>query len=395
MGIGEDGVDGLGLAAREAIAKAEVVFGGRRHLALAAPLVRGSRRPWPSPFDGAIDAVLAERGRPVCVLASGDPFHHGIGPLLVQRLAPSEWLAFPAPSSFSLAAARLGWSLPDTALVSVHGRALERLRPHLFDAARVLALTSDDTAPRRIAELLASSGFGNSTLTLLESLGGARERIRSASAQGFALDGVDPLHVLAIEVRAGPDARVLPRAAGLADELFEHDGQLTKREIRALALSSLAPRRGELLWDVGAGAGSIGIEWMLADPSLRAIAIEAQPERAARVRRNAERLGVPELRVVEGRAPDALADLPCPTAIFVGGGAGDPGVLERAIDALPRRGRLVVHAVTLETEAIVLARQAALGGELVRLEVSRAGPLGSLHAWRPALPVTQWCWRKP
>ena len=395
MGIGEDGIDGLGSAARDAIQKAEVVFGGRRHLALAAPLVRGTPRPWPSPFERAVDEVLAERGRPVCVLASGDPFQYGIGPLLAARVPSGEWSALPAVSAFSLAAARLGWSLPETALVAVHGRALERILPQLSPAARLLALTSDAAAPGQIAALLADAGFGESRLTLLEALGGPRERIRSARAAGFALDAIDPLHVLAIEVHAAPDARVLARAAGLADDLFEHDGQLTRRELRALALSSLAPRRGELLWDVGAGAGSVAIEWLLADTSLRAIAIEAQAERAARIRRNATRCGVPELQIVEGRAPGALDGLPSPAAIFVGGGASDPGVLERALAALSPGGRLVAHAVTLETEALLLARHAALGGELVRVEISRAGALGSLTAWRPALPITQWCWRKP
>jgi len=395
VGIGEDGVEGLGGAARAAIEKAEVVFGGRRHLTLAASLVRGEARPWPSPFDGAIDLVLAERGRPVCVLASGDPFHHGIGPRLAAKLTPGEWVAFPGVSSFSLAAARLGWSLQDTTLVSVHGRALERLRPALHPGARVLALTSDSNAPREIAALLTETGFGASRLTLLESLGGPRERVRSGVASELALIDVDPLHVVAIEVSASRDARVLARASGLPDDWFEHDGQLSKREVRALALSSLAPCRGQLLWDVGAGAGSVAIEWLLADASLRAIAIESDAERAERIRRNAARLGVPELSVIHGRAPQAFDGLPAPDAIFVGGGARDPELLACACDSLASGGRLVVHSVTLETESLVISHHARMSGVLTRIEIQRAGALGDLTAWRSALPVTQWTWTKP
>jgi precorrin-6Y C5,15-methyltransferase (decarboxylating) len=395
VGIGEDGVAGLGAAARAAIEKAQIVFGGRRHLALAAPLVRGDARPWPTPFERAVQDVLAERGRAVCVLASGDPFQHGIGPLLARRVAPHELAVVPAISAFSWAAARLGWSLANTERLSVHGRSLDLVRPHLHEGAQLLVLTSDGAEPHALAQLLAGSGFGDSQLTVLEALGGPRERIRTARAAEFALDAIDPLNVLGIAVRAAPGARVLARSAGLPDELFEHDGQLTKRELRALALASLAPCRGQLLWDVGAGAGSIAIEWLLADPSLQAIAIEAQPERAARIRRNASHFGVPGLRVVEGRAPAAFEGLPAPHAIFVGGGAADPGLLERAIAALPASGRLVVHAVTLQTEAQLLSRHAALGGELLRIELARAAPLGGLTAWRPALPITQWCWSRP
>jgi len=395
VGIGEDGIDGLSSAARDAIQNAEFVFGGARHLALAGPLIRGEARAWPTPFDHAVEKVLAERGRRVCVLASGDPFHHGIGPLLARCLHPGEWIGIPSVSAFSLAAARLGWSLADAALVSVHGRALERIFPHLFEAARLLVLTSERNSPAKLADLLVRLGFGSSHLSVLECLGGPRERIRMCRADQFALEDIDPLHVLALEVHADTGARVIARVPGLPDKLFENDGQITKREVRAVALSSLAPRRQELLWDIGAGAGSISIEWMLADVSLRAIAIEALPERAARVRRNAFLLGVPELVVIEGQAPEALDGLPSPAAVFIGGGASDAGVLERASAALSRGGRLVAHAVTLETEAILLAAHATLGGDLMRFDIQHAAALGSFRTWRPALPITQWCWTKP
>jgi precorrin-6Y C5,15-methyltransferase (decarboxylating) len=394
VGIGEDGVEGLSATARALISNAEIVFGGRRHLALAAPLIRGAARPWPSPFDGAADEVLAQRGRPICVLATGDPFHYGIGVVLARTIAATEMNVVPSPSAFSLAAARLGWALPQTVLLSVHGRMLDLVRPHLQPGARILALTSDGDGPGAVAKLLAETGFGASQFTVLEALGGPRERIRGTRAAAFDLSAIDPLNTVAIEVDAAPDARVLARAAGLADSLFEHDGQITKREIRAVTLSSLAPRRGELLWDIGAGAGSVAIEWMLADSSLAAIAIEARPDRAARIRRNAAAFGVPGLRVVEGSAPAALEGLPQPNAIFVGGGASDPGVLDTVIATLRTGGRLVVNAVTLQSEALLLARHAALGGELARLSIARAEAVGGMIGWRPALPVTQWVWIK-
>ena len=257
VGIGEDGVEGLSAIARGLVSGADIVFGGERHLGLAAPLIRGEARPWPSPF--SVDQVLAERGRQVCVLASGDPFLYGVGSVLANHVASEETVVVPAPSSFSLAAARLGWALPDVALVSVHGRALDRIRPHLHPGARVLALTSDSEGPAALARLLAEIGFGASRLTVLEALGGAKERIRTTAAANFDLAEVAELNTVAVEVAAAPNARVIAYAPGLADALFENDGQITKREIRALTISSLAPLRGEVLWDVGAGSGSVSL----------------------------------------------------------------------------------------------------------------------------------------
>jgi precorrin-6Y C5,15-methyltransferase (decarboxylating) len=284
-------------------------------------------------------------------------------------------------------------------LDSLHGRALDRVRPHLHPGARVLALTSDGEGPAALARLLAASGFGASRFTVLEALGGPRERIRTATAASFDLGTVDPLNTVAIEVVAEPGARIIARTSGLADDLFEHDGQITKREVRAVTLSSLAPRRGELLWDVGAGAGSVAIEWMLADLAMRAFAIEADAARAARIARNAASLGVPGLEIAHGVAPSALAGLAAPDAIFIGGGAGDPGVLDAAVAALKSGGRLVINAVSLPTEALLLARYAALGGELIRIAIARADRIdidrSDLSIWRPAMPVTQWRWVKP
>lgn len=395
VGIGEDGLEGLTPVARGLIADAEIVFGGKRHLELARSLIRGAARPWPSPFDQAVGEVVEQRGRPVCVLASGDPFLYGVGSLLARHVDPNETLVVPGPSSFSLAAARLGWPLPETTLLSLHGKPLDLIRPHLHPGSRILALTPDGAGPRALAALLAESGFGASRLTVLETLGGPRERIRVTRAGEFSLTDVDALNVVALEVEAAADARILSRSPGLPDTLFEHDGQITKREIRAVTLSSLAPRRNELLWDIGSGSGSVAIEWMLADPSLRAVAIEARADRAARIRRNAAAFGVPGLEIVEGTAPQSLAGLPPPQAIFVGGGAGQPGLLNATIGTLCPGGRLVVNAVTLETEALLIARHAAQGGELIRVAVSRADSVGEKTGWRSAMPVTQWTWTKP
>jgi precorrin-6Y C5,15-methyltransferase (decarboxylating) len=288
----------------------------------------------------------------------------------------------------------MGWAIPETVLVSVHGRALDRVRPHLHPGAHILALTSDADGPAAVARLLAEIGFGASQITVLEALGGDTERVRSARADAFDLTDIAPLNTVAIDVVASPAARIIAYTPGLPDDLFEHDGQITKREIRAVTLSSLAPKRGELLWDVGAGSGSVAIEWMLADPSLRAVAIEARADRAARVSRNAHAFGVPELAVIEGAAPEALVGLDAPDAIFIGGGASAPGMLETCITALKPGGRLVANAVTLETESELIAQHAARGGELVRIALSRADHVGGKTGWRPAMPVTQWVWSK-
>jgi precorrin-6B C5,15-methyltransferase / cobalt-precorrin-6B C5,C15-methyltransferase len=395
VGIGEDGVEGLSPVARGLVAGADIVFGGERHLALATELIRGEAKPWPSPFSRAVGEVLAERGRQVCVLASGDPFFYGVGSVLATHVKPEETVVVPAPSAFSLAAARLGWALPDIALVSVHGRELDRIRPHLHPGAHVLALTSDSEGPTALARLLTELGFGASRLTVLEALGGTNERVRTTPAAGFDLSDIAALNTVAIDVEAAPDARVIAYSSGLDDALYEHDGQITKREIRAITLSSLEPLRGQLLWDIGAGSGSVAIEWMLAHPSMHAVAIEVRADRTARIRRNAAAFGVPGLEVIAGRAPEALQGLATPDAAFVGGGASTPGLLEAAIAALHSGGRLVVNAVTLETEAELVARHTTLGGTLTRISISRAEAVGGKTAWRTALPVTQWGWVKP
>jgi precorrin-6Y C5,15-methyltransferase (decarboxylating) len=389
IGIGEDGIDALSPAARTLLAQAQLIVGGARHLALAAPLP-GETMTWPSPIAGAIPAILARRGSPVCVLASGDPFFFGVGTLLSAHVSKDEMQCFPAPSAFSLAAARLNWSLQDCSLISLHGREFERIIPALQPSAKILCLSWDATTPSRLAKLLIGRGLGQSRIAVMEAMGGPRERTRASTAEAFNMEGIDPLNLVAIEIAATVESRILPVASGLADGWFESDGQLTKREVRAVALSSLAPRRGELLWDVGAGSGSMAIEWLLCDPANQAIAIEARADRAGRIARNASSLGVPHLEIITGRAPEAFKNLRQPQAVFVGGGASDAHLLNTAYAALPPGGRLVVNAVTLETEVELIRRFEAHGGELLRIEIARAEPLGSFHGWRPALPVTQW-----
>lgn len=394
VGLGEDGLDGLSPAAVSAIAQAGFIVGGRRHLDLikANPTISMA---WPSPLKDAFPAILARRGSPVAVLASGDPFFYGVGSLLAEIVDPREMAVLPAPSAFALAAARLGWPGQDVVRVSLHGRALERVLPHVQPGARLLALSWDDTTPARLAELLTTRGLGKSRLTVLEAMGGLRERRRSAFADTFDLENIDPLNLIAVEVEGKSDARVIPFTPGLPDDWFEHDGQISKREVRALTVTALRPTRGETLWDVGAGSGSVAIEWMLSDPSLRAFAVEENPARAARITRNALSFGVPDLQVIERKAPAGLGSLPDPDAIFIGGGSGDPGVVEACLDRLKSGGRLVINAVTVETTAEVFALQARLGGDLTQIAISRLDHIGGFHALRPALPVVQWTWVKP
>ncbi len=394
VGIGEDGRAGLSRAAEAALDAAELVVGGARHLALTGPL-HAETLAWPSPLTEAFPVILAHRGRRVCVLASGDPFHYGVGVQLAEIVPATEMLVFPLASSFSLACARLGWAQAECALVSLHGRALERIVPHLQPGARVLALSWDGSTPAKLAGLLAERGMAGSSLTVLEALGGPRERIRSVAAEAFDLDGVDPLNLIALEVVAGVDARILPLATGLDEDWFSHDGQITKADIRAVTLSGLAPRAGELLWDVGAGSGSISLEWCLRHRRNRAIAFEEKPERAQRIAINRLALGALPVEIVEGAAPASLAGQPAPDAVFIGGGIGDDDVFEAAWAALRPGGRLVANVVTLEGEARLAALFQSHGGSLRRLGVAHLDRVGPLHGWRTAMPVTQWRVVKP
>jgi precorrin-6Y C5,15-methyltransferase (decarboxylating) len=393
IGLGEGGIDELTPEARGLIAQAALVVGGTRHLALVGATA-GEQLAWPSPLADAMEAILSRRGEPVVALASGDPFFYGVGDLLARHVSREEIYAIPSPSAFSLAASRLCWSQQDCALLSLHGRAFERITPHLQPGRHLLALSWDQTTPARVAAHLVERGFGASRIHVLEHLGGAKERVRIAIAREFAMDDIAALNTLGIEVEAGPNARVIARTPGLPDDAFEHDGQITKRDVRAVTLAALAPRRGELLWDIGAGSGSISIEWMLADPANSAIAIEADAERATRIARNAASLGVPGLEIITGRAPQALTGIAPPQAIFIGGGA-DANLIAAAWDALDSGGRIVVNAVTIETQTALAQAFAERGGELVNIQISKARPVGRFHALDPAMPVLQWRASKP
>ncbi|MGY1717489.1 precorrin-6y C5,15-methyltransferase (decarboxylating) subunit CbiE [Blastococcus sp. SYSU DS0552] len=396
VGIGADGWDGLSTTARRAIETAEVLRGSARQLALVPPSVAAERVPWPSPMGPAIRALpTAHPGRRVVVLASGDPMFSGIGTSLARVLGADAVDVVPHPSSVTLACARLGWAVEETTVVTVVGRPVELLAPHVTPGRRLLVLGSDTSSPAAVADRLVAWGYGASRLTALAQLGGPGERRFTGTAAGWPHAETDPLVVTAVEVVADPGTVPLPTVPGLPDDAYEHDGQLTKRDARAVTLARLAPLPGQLLWDVGAGAGSIGIEWMRTHPSCRAVAVESRAERAERIARNAGRLGVPDLWVVRGSAPEALAGLPTPDAVFVGGGATVPGVLDACWAALPPGGRLVVNAVTLESEAVLADRYARHGGELVRLAVATAAPVGGFTGWKAAMPVTIWSGVKP
>jgi precorrin-6B C5,15-methyltransferase / cobalt-precorrin-6B C5,C15-methyltransferase len=395
LGIGEDGVEGMSAAARLLLGEAVLVVGGARHLALAAPLIRGERMAWPSPMGGAMASILACRPKPVVVLASGDPFSDGVGTMLAAAIPVGAFLNLPAPSAFSWALSRLGWAMRQVATISFCGRPMAALAPLLQPGRKILALSADAATPAALAEYLIRRGFGPSRLHIMEALGGPRERVFVTTAENFRLDDCHKLNLVAIEVAAGEDARIIPLSNGLPDEMFEHDGQITKREIRAVTLAALAPCAGECLWDIGCGSGSVAIEWMLRHPDNVAYGIESDPTRAARMARNAVDFGVPGMAIVKGRAPEILSGLPVPDAVFLGGGAHLPGVIETAWQALRHGGRMVANGIVIETEAVLFAAREKFGGTLTRLSVERLDKIGGLHGFRPGMTVTQWSAVKP
>ncbi|MCY1391571.1 Precorrin-6Y C(5,15)-methyltransferase [decarboxylating] [compost metagenome] len=386
VGIGEDGFSGLGKNARRALLGASRVFGGQRQLDLLPHCIRAARQLWPSPF--SLQPVLALRGEPVCVLASGDPMLFGVGASLARQVAVDELTILSSPSSYSLAAARLGWPLQDVVTLSVVARPVAALAAHLYSGVRLLVLSNDASSPAAIATLLRERGFGPSRLTVLEHLGGAAERRVQGAASDWHASDIAALNLVAIECQAAPGAPRLSPLAGLPDSAFAHDGQLTKRDVRAITLARLAPQPGELLWDVGAGSGSIGIEWMRAHPSCRALAIEADDGRQQLIERNRDVLGVPGLHLIRGRAPQALHGLERPDAIFIGGGVTREGVLQTCWEQLRPGGRLVANAVTLQSEAALVNWRERHGGELTRIHIAQAQPLGEFDTWRQALPIT-------
>jgi precorrin-6Y C5,15-methyltransferase (decarboxylating) len=386
VGIGEDGFKGLGRNARHALLRASRIVGGQRQLDLLPVCIRGERQLWPSPF--SLEPVLARRGEAVCVLASGDPMFYGVGASLARQVPADELLILPAPSSVSLAAARLGWPLQDVVTLSVVARPMAALNAHLASGVRLLVLSNDGQSPAAMAEQLAERGFGASRLSVFEHLGGPDERRIDGIARDWPGKPIAALNLVAIDCVADANTARLSRLAGLPDSAFKHDGQLTKRDVRAMTLARLAPMPGELLWDVGAGSGSIGIEWMRAHPSCRALAIEADEGRQLLIEHNRDALGVPGLQLIRGTAPHALAGLEAPDAIFIGGGVTRDGVLDTCWQHLRPGGRLVANAVTLQSEMTLMAWREQHGGELTRIHVAQAQPLGDFDTWRQALPIT-------
>ncbi|AGL20050.1 bifunctional cobalt-precorrin-7 (C(5))-methyltransferase/cobalt-precorrin-6B (C(15))-methyltransferase [Actinoplanes sp. N902-109] len=392
VGIGADGWAGLSRTATAALTRADVILGSARQLDLLPVEVPGDRVAWPSPLLPALPGLLeTHRGRRVAVLASGDPMFHGIGATL--RRFVDDLDVIPHPSSVSLAAARLGWPLSDVDVLSVVNADVAELHPLIHPNRRILVLGRDAGTPGQVAAILQARGYGDSEMTILGQLGSESETSITGRAGEIQLSEVGSLNVIAIRCSRGGVSR--PLVPGLPDDAYDSDGQLTKREVRAVTLALLGPQPGELLWDVGAGSGSIAIEWMRTHPACRAIAVESDPVRAARIEGNAQALGVPKLKLVTGRAPGALAGLPTPDVVFIGGGVTREGVLETAWSALPAGGRLVANAVTLESEAMLVSWHAKLGGDLTRLSVHRAAPVGGFTGWRAMMPVTIWAVVKP
>lgn len=388
IGIGEDGVDGLSAAATALLAAAEVIIGGDRHHRLA-PNPDAIRIAWPSPFDAMIDEIRSHRGQRVVILVTGDPLWYSVGARILKAIPREEVRFYPQLSAFQWAACRMGWSLADCETLTIHGRPVSQILPHLAPRVRLLVLTQNAESPAAVAEILTQRGFGKSEMTVLAALGGEAEARFDGVAEGWS-QTVPDFHTLAIECIADRDARWYGRTGGLPDDAFLHDGQMTKQVVRAVTVSALAPYPDALLWDVGAGCGSVAIEWMRAARGAQAFAIEPVAERVSMIRQNAVELGTEKIGIVEAKAPDALANLEAPDAVFIGGGLATPGVFEACWNALRDGGRLVANAVTVESEARLFALNEEYGGELHRLTVQQAEPVGRFKGWKPLMPVTQW-----
>ena len=385
IGIGEDGLSGLGTLAREVIDDAEFLFGGERHLAL----VGKKGLIWKSPLEDSFVELDQLQGKKVVVIATGDPMWFGIGATLGRRYGPDAIKVIPSSSAFSLVAARLTWPLNEIDCLTVHGRDLDRVRAFLMPGNKLIILTNDGNTPGQIAELLKDTGFGGSLLTVFSQMGGTDERRFEGTAIDLDHDAIPDLNTVAIECLADEGLILKARTPGLPDDVFEHDGQLTKREVRAITVSSLAPMPGQMLWDIGAGCGSIGIEWLRGTLNARAIAVERNMDRLGMINRNSLALGVPELKVIFGEALTEIIGLPSPDAVFIGGGLTTDGLLEYCWQNLRPGGRLVANAVTFESERRLFEAREKLGGDLNKIEISRAQAMGDYTSWHGLMPVTQ------
>jgi precorrin-6B C5,15-methyltransferase / cobalt-precorrin-6B C5,C15-methyltransferase len=395
VGIGEDGLQGLNPVGLSLVEQAKIIVGGERHLAMLSPSDNREKIIWATPIADTVEKIISYRGQDVCILASGDPMCYGIGVTLTRKIPISEMTIIPSPSAFSLACARLGWSLTEVTCLSLCGRSVDIMQLHLYPNAKLLILSADKTTPQIVAELLTKSGFSGSKMTTLERMGGIHERITTGEAweRGAGSEGeteIADLNTIAVECIADIGLRGLSKLAGLPDSAYQHDGQLTKQEIRAVTLAALAPKPGELLWDIGAGCGSISIEWMRSSSSCHAIAIEQNPARLQYINNNAASLGTPNLKIISGKAPEALANLPAPNVIFIGGGVTTEGLLETCWQVLPLGGRLVANVVTIEGEQKLFTWYQKFGGSFTRIAIQRAEPIGKFLGWKAMAPVTQW-----
>jgi len=393
IGVTEEGADSLTPASRALIDTAEVLIGGARHLAMF-PDAQAERLTWTRPLKHLAERIGEFQGRRTVVLATGDPLNFGVAAKLLQQVTVDETLIVPAPSAFSLVAARMGWSLPDVECITLHGRPADRFRAWPAPGLRIIALSGDAKTVPQVAEMLTDMGYGPSRIVVFGHAGGPKESRHDGYAAAWTAD-VPDLNTMAIDCVAEPGTPLIARVPGLDDDLFDHDGKMTKREVRAVTLSRLQPVRGGLLWDVGSGCGSVGIEWMRSAPEARAIGIEPDAARRAMAAVNALSLGVPELKLIDGTAPGALADLPAPDAVFVGGGVSDTEVIKACLGRLSSGGRIVANAVTLEGQAVLMQAHHDLGGDLTRIGIDRASPVGGLTGWRPMMPVMQWAAVKP
>ena len=388
IGIGDDGSNGLTNRQQDIIAAARYIFGGERHLAFLPKKLKAELRKWPSPFFQGVDEVLALKGQNVVVLASGDPMFFGVGATLLKKLPVEDVAVLPHPSSFSLAAARLGWALQDVVCLSIHGRPIRSIVGHLQPKIRLIILSQNANSPLSLAKLLQEEGFGASRLAVMEHLGGPKERVRYQRADEFAFDDCADLNLVAVECVASNICAGHSGFSALPDNLFFNDGQLTKQDVRAVTMAHLAPKFGEVLWDVGAGCGSISIEWLRGANGARAYAIEKNVKRQELILKNSARFGVSELHLVKGEAPSVLKGLEKPDAVFIGGGFTYPEVFDCCWTNLKAGGRLVVNAVTLETGALLQDCAAKIGARLLQLAIAEAAPLGNYRVWRNALPIT-------
>lgn len=386
IGLGEDGPDGLSAASRNALEAAEIIMGPPRHLKLLGR-VEAECIPWPVPFSDGVEKLLTLRGRRVAMLVSGDPFWFGAGATVVKHLERSEWVSYPVASTFSLAASRLGWSLQETLCVGLHAAPFEQLRPELSDGLQAIVLLRDGEAVSELAEYLTSQGFGDSRLNILEAMNGPRERMRSALVNETLPDDIQ--HPVCVGVEIAGSGEAMPLSSGRPDSWFDNDGQITKQPVRALTLSALAPKAGEHLWDIGGGSGSISVEWCLSHPKNRATVVETREDRAKRIRSNADKFGLDRMQVICATAPDGLAELETPDAVFIGGGLSDQ-LLETLTKLLPNGSRIVANSVTLESDAVLTQWQQKVGGDLMRIELSSLSPIGPRRGWKAAYPLVQW-----